>query len=191
MSSKDMHWAFYAVPGCGKTRSIENLLSRNWGFFFTAGSLPITGDNTKRSLASASNIYDPRREGYSKDLHYLWKTMNACSRMFPADGDVLLEYQDFPYLKDCLVYSRILVFEKFLSIASEALPSDWLEFQRCFDPFSSLFWFLILQLPTLADDNTDLFDCGPYDMFKMLSGIKNYLRKKKNWNGNEIGRAHV
>lgn len=109
--------------------------------------------------------------------------MNTCFGMFPADEDYPPEYQGFPYLKDCLAYSRILIFERFLSIASNAQPSDWLEFQRLLDLFSSLFWFLVLHMPTMAADNTHLFDFGLGGWDGMLSNIGHQLSKKKNWNG--------
>ena len=179
VDSQDRHWAFYALPGCGKTRSIEILLSRNWGFIFTAGSLPVTENDTKRSLASDSNIYDPRREGYSKDLYYLWMTINTCFQMFPGDSHRLLGLQRIEYWREFLVYSRILVFERFLSIAPQyAEPADWLEFQRDYDPFSPLFWLFVLQLSSLSEPyKLDL--SLSTDRHKRLSNVRQILGRKK------------
>ena len=145
------NWAFYSVPGCGKTRSIEILLSRNWGLFLIAGSLPVTEGNSKRSLSSNVNIYDPRREGYSRDLHYLWMTMNSYLQMFPDYSLRELRTRLGPASwTDILVYSSILVLGQFILIEPHAEPALWLEFQKCYDPFSPLFWLLTLQSNAFA-----------------------------------------
>lgn len=144
-----IHWAFYSLPGCGKTRPLEILLSKYWGFIFSAGSLPVTENDTKRSLASDSNIYDPRREGYSKDLYYLWMTIKTCFQELPGHCAPTLIYRSLSTCRYLLLVSRILVFERFLSIAPDAKPADWLQFQKNFDPFSPLLWLLLLQQSVL------------------------------------------
>ncbi|MCJ1391483.1 hypothetical protein MMC18_004347 [Xylographa bjoerkii] len=149
-------WAFYAIPGCGKTRLIEILLSRHWGLFFITGSLPVTEGSTKRSLASDINIYNPRREGYSKDLHYLWRTVNSYFRMFPdQNAHHLRSMWRYTFWKEILICSRILVFGQFLSNCPNAKPADWLELQRDYDPFSPLFWLLTLQVTSFSQ----AFEC--------------------------------
>lgn len=52
----------YRVSGSGKTRTIEHLLHENWGYYFLLGNL----DQIKQG-----NLYDPRREEYSKDSYLL------------------------------------------------------------------------------------------------------------------------
>lgn len=144
---------FYSLPGCGKTRAVENILSQRWGFCFTAGSLECNGDQ-RRTLDSTTNIYDPRREGYPLDLHYLWKTVQVFSQLYPDKG---LSAPTIQYWIRLLVYSRILMFERFLTCASKknlSCPSVWLHFQKEVDPFSPLFWFLMLLAPSLTSDHS-------------------------------------
>ena len=145
-------WIFYAVPGCGKTRSLEILLSRNWGFYFTAGSLPLNEGLGIRSLGSSSNIYDPRREGYPKDLGFLWTTVRTAFQIFAPNSFELLYFGRWMDWTTALAQARLLVLWEFLSIRPKAKPSDWLEFQRDFDPFSPLFWLLFLQQSVLCND---------------------------------------
>lgn len=88
--------------------------------------------------------------------------------MFPGDNTQLSKNRRSTYLEEIIVYCRIIVFEQFLLVISDATPADWLEFQRDSDPFSPLFWFLVLQLPSLSD-NTYPGLVGRYDGSTMVS----------------------
>ncbi|KAL9071138.1 MAG: hypothetical protein Q9157_005574, partial [Trypethelium eluteriae] len=63
------------VSGTGKTRHLESLLSKNWGFYVMAGNLDDSRPN--------SDIYAPRRGYSSHDIHWLWKSIEG--RQTPKD----------------------------------------------------------------------------------------------------------
>lgn len=129
----------YAVSGSGKTRTIEHLLQRNWGYYFLPGNLDLTA---QRSL------YDSRREGYSKDSCFLWKIVQNIDNIMPGmdpNGIPIWEWSRR------LILSRHLVFDRFLKVATKKsgakTPAKWLGFQKScstFDPFESLFMLLLL-----------------------------------------------
>lgn len=170
-------WVFYAVPGCGKSRALNILLSKNWGFFFNAASLPVPEGATTRCLDSESNIYDPRREGFSKDFHYLWKMLTCSSQLFPGKKAQLFESNHCQLWLDTLVFCRVHVLRRFKRIAPfAAKPADWLKFQKDCDPFSPLFWLLVLQRSSLhANTQKDLGVGSNARQYTPHEGLRNYF----------------
>lgn len=71
--------------------------------------------------------------------------------MFLGESARLLESRRFTEWTALLVDYRILVFERVLSIAPDANPADWLQFQRDSDPFSPLLWLSVLQQLSSSD----------------------------------------
>lgn len=132
----------YGVSGAGKTRSIERLLNQNWGHYLLPGNLDLT---TQRSL---ENLYDPRREGYSKDSCLLWKLVKSVRNVVPG---IDIHPNSITKWSRCLILSRHLILDKFLEAADKLTgsqnPANWLRFQKScstFDPFETLFRLLLL-----------------------------------------------
>ena len=151
----------YSVPGSGKTRLIESLLSNHWGFYFIAGNLE--PHRSHRSVdENFENIYTARREGYSKDLHYLWKLIQLHHKTFPGQALWVGVLDYWLYL---LFFSRFLVLDAFIEEIREyqnsfpleskeiesVAPELWLRFQKEKDPFSTLFWLLVVQSPSFSE----------------------------------------
>lgn len=55
----------FAVSGSGKTRKIEQLLSKTWGFYLLGCNLP---------RGSINSMHEPRRTNGSNDTWTLWQT---------------------------------------------------------------------------------------------------------------------
>ena len=146
LEKSEWGYLIYSVPGSGKTRLIESLLSKHWGFYFITGNL-----TTRRSHRSADensqNIYTARRDGHSKDLHYLWRLVQLYHRTFPG---IALRAGALKYWFYLLYYSRHLILNAFIeqSKRCQNAPKLWLQFQKEKDPFSALFWALVVQSPS-------------------------------------------
>ena len=139
----------YSVPGSGKTRLIESLLSKHWGFYFIASNL--RPHRSHRSVDDNSeNIYTARREGYSKDLYYLWKLVQLHHKTFPGEG---LRHKVLGHWLSLLFYSRFLILNAFIEKIgnSQNAPELWLQFQKEKDPFSALFWLLVVHSPSFSE----------------------------------------
>lgn len=130
------------VSGSGKTRSMERLLNKNWGHYLLPGNLDLT---TQRS---PENLYDPRREGYSKDSWLFWNLVKSVRNVVPG-----IDIHPFSVTKwsRCRILSRHLILDKFLEAADKLTgaknPANWLRFQKScstFDPFETLFGLLLL-----------------------------------------------
>lgn len=114
-----------------------------------AGSLDLK--NQSRSTPNSTNMYQPRREGYSKDMFYLWKLIQLYNSTFPGhllQGDLLNHWVML------LLYCRIRVLSMFHSDLAkrhsniqDAGPALWVKFQKKYDPFSALSWVCVLQTP--------------------------------------------
>lgn len=162
-SSHEFHkkegFLFYAVPGSGKTKLIETLLSDSFGFYFMAGSLD--PKNHSRSTPQPTNMYQPRREGYSKDTFYLWKLIQLYNSTFP--GEPIPSNQLDHWIKLLLICRMRVLTMFYLDLAKrhsniqDAGPALWLEFQKKYDPFSALFWVCVLLPPQrFLDSSMDL-----------------------------------
>ncbi len=139
-TSDDVH-LLYGVSGSGKTRRIEHLLHRQWGYYLLPGNL---NPNKQRNCG---NLYDPRREEYSKDSCVLWELLWEIGKIMPGmatNTDQVLNWLH------CLILSRHLIFDRFLEVAKERkamTPAKWLGFQKScsiLDPFETLFKLLLL-----------------------------------------------
>ena len=139
----------YGVSGSGKTRSIERLLRKFWGYYLLPGNLSL---NTQRS---GDNLYDPRQEGYSRDSCLLWNLIKNRSNIVPG-----IHIHEFPVLEWSrrLILSRHLIFNEFLKVEKgrpEAkTPANWLRFQKScstFDPFETIFRLLLLVIDGPSD----------------------------------------
>lgn len=100
----------YGVSGCGKTRSIECLLNKNWGHYLLPGNLDLT---TQRS---PDNLYDPPREGHSKDSSLLRKLVKSSRNVVPG---IDIRPVSLTKWSDCLIVSRHLILDKFLEAANK------------------------------------------------------------------------
>ncbi|KAF2229515.1 hypothetical protein EV356DRAFT_556001 [Viridothelium virens] len=129
------------VSGTGKTRHLESLLSKNWGFYFMAGNLDDSRPN--------SDIYAPRRGYSSHDIHWLWKSIEG--RQTPKDY-VCTSNHIFP-----LLYSRLLILDIFRQEAKCQQKDDpiyWLLFQQEQDPFSKLSWLFLVRSVDIDEATT-------------------------------------
>ena len=132
----------YGVSGSGKTRMIEHLLQKHWGFYLLPGELNL--DESR----NCGNMYDPRRQGYSKDSSFLWKILREIDSFFPGVDETCKSAMIFGWLHR-LILARHLVVNAFLEVApdEDQTPAKWLKFQkfcREFDPFETLFRLLLL-----------------------------------------------
>ena len=69
-----------AVSGSGKTKHLEAFLSRNWGFYLDAGNLSARSSSAYRT--DEHQLLTARRNGYSKDLHWLHHLIQQYSHQF-------------------------------------------------------------------------------------------------------------
>jgi hypothetical protein len=129
----------YAVSGSGKTRSIEHLLCRNWGYYFLPGNLGQT---------EQSNLYDAQPQGYSKDSYFLWKCIQNFDKIVPRTDITGIGSWN---VSNRIILSRHLIFDRFLKAAARVpgkkTPANWLRFQKSCsnsDPFEGLFRLLLL-----------------------------------------------
>lgn len=154
----------YGVSGSGKTRSIERLLRKFWGYYLLPGNLSL---NTQRS---GDNLYDPRQEGYSRDSCLLWNLIKNRSNIVPG-----IHIHEFPVLEWSrrLILSRHLIFNEFLKVVKgrpEAkTPANWLRFQKScstFDPFETIFRLLLLVID------------GPSDLGLSMKHVDNVFKEE-------------
>ena len=132
----------FGVSGVGKTKHLESLLSRNWGFHFVAGSLDTSSTRTD---INSRDLYGAHRNGHSLDLHWLWTLVTKYPDM--AYGGYL-HSENFLHWTLLLLYSRFLVlwvFKDKARLKSKDHPANWLLFQKSGDQFSSLFWLLLVR----------------------------------------------
>jgi hypothetical protein len=130
----------FAPAGSGKTRSIELLLSKNWGLYLLPCNLP---------PASTNNLYRSRRMQGSSDTWTLWNTFQEIRKLCPNISVNSVPIQSWYRL---LLFSRKLILDRFLGMIEKNGdtdgPAKWLAFQTscspsC-DPFNTLFQLLIL-----------------------------------------------
>ncbi len=138
----DQVFLLYGVSGSGKTRMIEHFLQENWGYYLLPGDLNLDENR------NCGNLYDPRRQGYSKDSCFLWKILRNIDSFVPGINDENNRAMVSEWLRR-LIRARHLVFNVFLRVATgrDQTPAYWLEFQKycCeFDPFETLFRLLLL-----------------------------------------------
>ncbi len=132
----------YGVSGSGKTRKIEYLLQENWGYYLLPGGLNLDENR------NCGNLYDPRRQEYSKDSSFLWEILRNIHSVVPGVNDENNSAMISEWLRR-LIFARHLVFNVFLNFAigKDQTPANWLKFQkscRDFDPFETLFRLLLL-----------------------------------------------
>lgn len=131
----------YGVSGSGKTRSIEQLLHSQWGYYLLPGNV----DPTEQR--NCGNLYDPQREEYSKDSCVLWSLLREIDKIMPGMEINILQIRNWFHR---LILSRHLIFDRFLEVADKwqaMTPAKWLGFQKSYsilDPFETLFKLLLL-----------------------------------------------
>lgn len=132
----------YGVSGSGKTRSIERLLHKHWGYYLLPGNLSL---NTQRD---GDNLYEPLREKYSRDSCLLWQLIENMSNVVPGMDIHEISIREWSRR---LILSRHLIFDKFLEVADDfpgsKTPANWLRFQKScstLDPFKTIFRLLLL-----------------------------------------------
>ncbi|KAI9658292.1 MAG: hypothetical protein M1821_002425 [Bathelium mastoideum] len=140
----------YASSGFGKTRMIESLLRRNWGYIFLPGNI---------HSAVPPNLYEARRDGHSKDSCRLFTLMDDIGESMPT----AFFHEKMPWhWSERLVLSRHLVFDRFLKLATteKRTPANWLRFQKScstFDVFDRLFGLFLL---VVSDSGSLKFEIG-------------------------------
>ncbi|EFJ13016.1 hypothetical protein SELMODRAFT_424880 [Selaginella moellendorffii] len=125
------------VSGCGKTRTVFEILAANWGFFWTASS---------------------KRNGGSQDMALVGNTEPGsdpeCRKHFAA----VIEMKK-------LILARLLVLQQVLSIKPDLTPEQWLILQTEFnhfcgteDPYKRLAMMLVSSYEFQQGDLIRLWD---------------------------------
>ncbi|KAK3361105.1 hypothetical protein B0T24DRAFT_114295 [Lasiosphaeria ovina] len=130
----------FAPSGSGKTASIIQELTRNYGFYIVSGSL-------LEEDSSPGNLNPKTLPGVSKDTRRLFETVKHAAELGGLEMDLV---ENLMELWKAIFSVRLLIFRLFChSLPADRIsPSSWLSFQLdCsdWDPFSDIFRVVSLQ----------------------------------------------
>lgn len=90
----------FGPSGTGKTKHLESLLSRNWGFHFVAGKFGRLGNEEIHMISTGAH-----RNGHSLDLHWLWSLVTSYPDM---------AYGEYPRPETLHHWTLLLLHSRFL-----------------------------------------------------------------------------